>query len=177
MDAQITQKDVQGARRVYLWLLFAPIIAVPCWTFSGLANSGDGFVNILGAALPLIFYAPVFIWAFAPNPYIKAHARQGVVLLALRFACAVLVDTGASCLLAGNLVLWLIGSLVGLIQAGNGRAWIGNIHAEVVNHAAASKPAPAQDAQYYLNIFRSGDPGEREIAVRKLEALGQVEIF
>jgi len=177
METQITKKDIQNARLVYLWLLFTPILAVPCWAFSGLANSGDGFVNILGAALPLIFYAPVFIWAFAPNPYLKAHARQGVVLLFLRFCCGMLVGANIQYALVGNLILWLIGSLVGLAQAANGRAWIGNIHAEIINHAVPSRPAPVQDAQYYLSIFRTGDPGERVAALRQLEALGQVETF
>jgi hypothetical protein len=181
MNIKITKKDVKDARLLYQWLFFAPLVAVPCWAFNGSNLGTRHFPDALwSAALPLIFYAPVFIWAFAPNPYARAHARQGVILLALRFSCAVLVGTGSSYMLAGNLVLWLVGSLVGLSQAANGRAWIGNIHAEVlkdVTPAAASKPIPAQDSEYYLKIFRTGDPDAREAAVRKLEALGQVETF
>jgi hypothetical protein len=182
MDITITKKDVKDAHLVYQWLFFAPILAVPCWAFSGLSNSRNLLVTIFAAMLPLIFYAPVFIWAFAPNPYVRAHARQGVVLLALRFCCAVLVGTGSSYMLAGNLVLWLVGSLVGLVQAGNGLTWIGDIRAEVVDNLpiktrAADGAAPSQEVQVSLNIFRAGTPAAREAAVRRLEALGQVEIF
>ena len=182
MNIQITKKDLKDARLVYWWLLVVPMLAVPCWSFNSHPDSPSFFTVIWAAAFPLIFYAPVFIWAFAPNPYLRAHARQGAVLLALRFLCGVLVGTGAWYMLVGNLILWLVGSLIGLAQAGNGRAWIGNINATVVNYPpvkpqGASRSAPSQESQYYLNVFRTGDIAAREAAARRLEALGQVETF
>ncbi|MGC1377986.1 MAG: hypothetical protein WA821_17265 [Anaerolineales bacterium] len=182
MKTQITKKNVKDARLVYLWLLFAPIIAVPCWALSGLSNSSNLVITIVAATLPLIFYAPVFVWAFNPSPYTRAHARQGIVLLALRFGCAVLVGMGAWYMLVGNAFLWLVGGLLGLIQAGRGQTWIGDIDAEIITRAlvkaqATNKPAPSPEIQYYLNVFRTGDAAAREAAIRRLEAIGQVETF
>lgn len=186
MNIQITKKDVNDARRVYWWLLLAPLVAVPCWGFNLTSASGELPAVIWASVLPLIFYLPVFIWAFAPNPYLKAHARQGVILLALRFFCGVLVGAGAWYLMMGNLFLWFVGSMIGLTDASAGRTWLGNIRAEIIPYAAPQTSRAPQtlevagsqeQTQYYLKLFRTGDVAARAEAVRKLETLAQVETF
>ena len=179
MNAHITPKEIAAARRVYWWLLLAPILAVPCWGFNfnwfprhDLANSA------WAAGLPLVFYFPVFLWALTGRPFVKAHARQALGLLALRFFFAVLASAGnAWDLLWFNALLWLVGSLVGLAQAGHGRAWLGHIQAGIVKQPQPVEKTGAGSTAYQLNLFRSGDPAAREEALRRLQELGQVETF
>jgi hypothetical protein len=184
VNIQITRKDIDSARRVYWWLWVAPVLAVPCWLFNSSYSSNNLAASIFGTGLPLIFYIPVFLWAVSPNPYLKAHARQGVVLVALRFFFAVLADSNSAWgFLMCNAFLWLFGSLVGMVDAGNGRVWIGNIHAEIVNTPVKAQTPTTEKAQstqsieYNLRVFRTGEPSVREAAARRLEALGQVETF
>jgi hypothetical protein len=184
VNIQITKKDVGSAQRVYWWLWGAPILAVPCWLFNSTSLPNTLPASIFGAGFPLVFYIPVFVWAISPNPYLKAHARQGLALIALRFFFAVLAGSGGEwAFLMCNASLWLFGSLVGMVQAGSGRAWIGNIRAEIVQTPPRArtpvmlKPQNAESIEANLKIFRSGNSYAREVAAGRLEALGQVETF
>ncbi len=184
MNIQITKEDIASARRVYWWLWVAPVLAVPCWLFNSSYSSNNPVAAIFGAGLPLIFYIPVFLWAVSPNPYLKAHARQGLVLVALRFFFAVLADSSSAWgFLLCNAFLWLFGSLVGMVDAGNGHTWIGNIQAEVVKTPprvkipVMLKPQNTESIEANLKAFRSGDSSAREAAAHRLQALGQVETF
>jgi hypothetical protein len=188
---QITKKNVAKAKRVYWWLLLAPLIAFPCWLLTGAAGSGPGdlWLAIFSAGVPLIFYIPIFFWAFSNDAYLRAHARQGALLLMLRFTFAVLIGFSAMWgFLLCNGLLWFIGNIAGLVQASHGRCWIGNIRAEIVKDSVmrpqedkkgtpTTTPSETESVESYLKAFRTGDASARETAVRKLEALGQVETF
>ncbi len=103
-----------------------------------------------------------------------------MLLLALRFLLAAWAGYGSDWgLLWWNALLWFFGGGIGIIQAGSGRAWIGNLQAQIVTAPPppAAADANARSIQHYLSVFRSGDPSAREDAARRLKALGQVEIF
>lgn len=197
-EMQITPKDIAAARRVYWWLFLAPIAAVPVWlcSFGFTSLSSDSSSNALGGALlsatiSMVCYLPVFIWAFSANPFLKAHARQGSVLLVLRFISAFLFgysQASAVIWLLVNAVLWLFGSLIGLSQAKRGTTWLGGLQAEILPDAPppalvqkpqspAAHQSHAQAVAFCLEVFHSGDASERRIAAARLESLGEVETF
>ena len=90
METEITKKDIAAARRVYWWLLLGPVLALPCWGINySLFSQHDFISSVVAAGLPLFVYLPVFFWTFSTRPFVRAHARQGMVLLGLRFLFAV----------------------------------------------------------------------------------------
>src|SRR5689334_18778276 len=128
MKLQITKHDVTLASRVYWFLFWAPVLALPCWGWTYASNFPHTALNSLSAAaIPLVFYIPVLVWSTSANPYLKAHARQALLLVALRFLCAWLATSVSPAFLLFNVILWLVGSLLGLAQAGSGLVWLGNI--------------------------------------------------
>jgi hypothetical protein len=176
MNMQITKKDVASARRIYWLLLFAPVFTIiPC-------------IGQLGFGIYLIV---LLFWAFSKKPFLKVHARQGLSLCLLEL---ILVSVGSFSSSDLGIIfsvmafgLWVFGNIGGIIQAGHGRSWIGNIRAEIVKDSTpqvtkgqvptAEKSRNEKAVESYLDVFRTGAPSIREAAVRRLEALGQVEIF
>jgi hypothetical protein len=173
---QITKKDVASARRIYWLLLFAPVFTIiPC-------------IGQLGFGIYLIV---LLFWAFSKKPFLKAHARQGISLCLLEL---ILVSVGFFSSSDLGIIfsvmafgLWIFGNIGGIIQAGHGRSWIGNIHAEIEKDltppvvdeqvSTTEKSRDEKAVEFYLNVFRTGGPSTREVAARRLEALGQVEMF
>ena len=182
MDAEITKKDIVEAQRVYWWLLLGPALALPCWGINyNLFSQHDFISSVVAAGLPLFVYLPVFFWTFSTRPFVRAHARQGMLLLGLRFLFMVWATYGNDWgVLWCNALLWFFGGGVGVIQAGSGSAWTGNFQARIVAEPQARPavhPGEALSAEHYLKIFRLGDAAAREDAARRLKALGQVETF
>jgi hypothetical protein len=200
MTLHVTQQEITAARRVYWWCLWMPLLAVPVWIIAAiiaaLLNTRNTTVfadTILPTAIPLLLYLPVFFWAFSSRPFLRAHARQGSILLGLRFLSAlafayglIFSDTNPSAGLAVlfillNACLWFFGSLVGLNQAKQGVCWLGNLRAETLREAPHQPYIVNKSRQemvaHYLAIFQSGTAAERRAAADQLEFWGEVESF
>ena len=176
MDVIITLEEYKTARQVYWWLLLAPVVAVPCWASQAVSIGGNfNFIaSIWAAAIPLVFYLPIFTWMTSNRPFLRAHATQGAILLGLRCLSAILVtldfETFGSLLIA-NFLLWLGGGVVGLDMVKHKYAWMDNIHATV------ESATPTKTAAAWLQQFRTGTPSQRAEALADLEKMGEVEVF
>jgi hypothetical protein len=202
MDRDVSKKSIVSARRVYWWLLLVPVFAVPFWWL--IIPYNPNFGEILGPSLfALVFYLPILIWATSDNPFIQVHARQGLILLALRFLSPLLIflvfgwDAMLPLFIVVNGSLWLFGSMFGLAQVGNGTSFLPfdrskivadpisdqTPHAEILisslDEARASLIAGERSLsiKQALAVFRNDDAASKESAMKFLAELGEVEEF
>ena len=113
------------ARRVYLWLLFSPVLTVPClgWNALSLSFRADFLEKAWALAVPLVFHLVLLPWLLSPKLFVKRHAQQGLFLVGLRYLSALLflgVDLNLDWFVLVNTGLVVLGYLIGMSQVGRG---------------------------------------------------------
>jgi hypothetical protein len=135
------------ALRVYIWLLFSPVVTVSWLSLllarhyqTGSSSSPLGWV----VALPAIAHVVLFPGLLSSTLYMRRHAQQAFLLVVLRTLNALLFlglappSSEWMCLwfLAGT-GLWLMGTIWGIQQTGSGDCWLMRVRGE-----AALLPRP-----------------------------------
>ena len=201
----ITEKEKKSARRIYVWLLFSPILILPIFValllnldFPEANTNTRAFITLV----PLIVHVLLVTGLTSKSVFIYRHTQQAILLIALRAAVATLAISigsypidGIWLFLLGNGSLWLLGSLWGLDQVSRGECWL----MEQKGEAPAGKTGEAEDIspqihlersreslkrheaaeakKHALAAFRGGDREIRSQAVELLSALHEVEEF
>ena len=199
------ENEKKTARRVYVWLLFAPLLILP--VFIGMLFNLDfpeagTNVRALTTLVPLIFHVPLILGLSTKSVFVYRHTQQGILLVALRAGMASFAISiepypidGFWLFLLGNGSLWLFGSLWGLHQISRGECWLMNQKGESLAikageveglspqvHLERSREFigryKAEEAKKHaLAAFRSGDRDVRLQAVQLLSSLHEVEEF
>ncbi len=175
---QVTRQEVSNAQLVYL-LLIATHFSI--FTVCGFGPVAFGLLILL------------IVWAFDSSKRLRqAHALQGLLLVLMEGGFLAYVFFSSlndfGWLLAFGIAALAIGaSIGGIIQAGKGQTWMTGLNVEILPAPARETtpvtlpPAPnrveKESVSSLLNAFRSADPAARDFAIRKLEALGEVETF
>ena len=201
----VSEKEKKTAERVYIWLLFSPLLTVPLLAgtlFSLSTSTSNTSGRVLAALVPLIFHLPLLLGLTSKSAFVFRHTQQGILLIALRVAMASLAvsigpdpDDGLWLFLLGNGGLWLFGSFWGWHQTASGGCWLMKQKGEtLILKAEKAEDLPPQihlerskefigrynaveAKKHALAAFRTGDREIRLQAVNLLQALREMEEF
>ena len=130
IDLKIELLQKKKARAVYRWLTWLPVISVPWFMIMRVFMYRPSFAERVWAAglpaLPYIVILSLISWETG-YVFVKRHARQGFVLVGLRFFTAFLStgigasgEDGIGFFLFVNGLLWWFGRTTGVRQVDEG---------------------------------------------------------
>jgi hypothetical protein len=165
------QAERRSARRVYWWLLLSPFVTVPCfaWQIMSIYPLPTLGERLSAAFVPLLFHIVLLVWLTDKRLFVKRHAQQAAMLVALRAGWAAISlnlaedpSDGLACFALANGLLWLAGSAWGMGQVNAGNCWLMRrlgesddlprpwavpTPAPAAETAAAASPVPGQGTQ------------------------------
>ncbi len=170
---KIRKQEVNNSSLCYWMVLAAPFaIVLPC-------------VGILFAIGVYLF---LLISAFSQRKFLRAHARQSLVIAVSQFSLL-----GLLLLLSADWFMYIliflvgmVGAYVGLKQVSKGYAWIGHLQIEIEqdlplptaqDQEPGRRKPQSKQVNALLKVLRTGNQAAREAALKTLDDLGEVEMF